>query len=175
MVPTFLLLAPNRHNEIGFSIPIRFIATKLHPWLPFFYASVMFLNWSKDMKIWSIEDDFNWTYGQVSFLLKPIYALEFSAHQRILITAPCNLPNRHHPIPLLATLLQPLAGGSAPPASSHLGPNLAYFWKRSTMDLPYRIRPYPERPMERVPPRRYIRGNWASDRNSAMCRKLISR
>ena len=157
---------------INFSSLIRFIATKLHPWLPFFYASVMFLNWSKDMKIWSIEDDFNWTYGQVSSLLKLI---EFSAHRRILTTAPCNLPNHRHPIPVLATLLQPLAGGSAPSAPSYLGPNLAYFWKRSTMDLPYRIRPYPERPLERVSPRRYTRGNWASDRYSAMCRKPISR
>ena len=46
----------------------RYIVTKLHPWLPCLYALIMFLNWSKDMRIWEIEDDFEWTYGQVSCL-----------------------------------------------------------------------------------------------------------
>jgi hypothetical protein len=59
----------HRAMIIDLSSPTRFIATKLHPWLPFFYASIMFLNWSRDMKIWAIEDNFKWTYGQVDFLL----------------------------------------------------------------------------------------------------------
>jgi hypothetical protein len=80
----------------------RFIVTKLHPWLPFFYGLVMFLNWSRDMKIWAIEDGFKWTYGQVGFLrlLQPAYALNLSAHnayqlqlfaisQVIIILSPC--------------------------------------------------------------------------------------
>ncbi|KAF9525178.1 hypothetical protein CPB83DRAFT_558952 [Crepidotus variabilis] len=42
-----------------------FIVMKFHPWLPFVYASIFFLNWSMDMRIWTIEDKFDWTYGQV--------------------------------------------------------------------------------------------------------------
>ncbi|KAG6825380.1 hypothetical protein H0H92_003918, partial [Tricholoma furcatifolium] len=41
-----------------------FIAIKYHPWLPFLYAAIMFLNWSVQMEIWWVEDDFQWTYGQ---------------------------------------------------------------------------------------------------------------
>ncbi|KIL60808.1 hypothetical protein M378DRAFT_908676 [Amanita muscaria Koide BX008] len=52
-----------------------FIATKLHPWLPFLYASVMFLNWSRDMKIWTIEENFNWTYGQLLAISQVIITL----------------------------------------------------------------------------------------------------
>ena len=46
----------------------------------------MFLNWSRDMKIWAIEDNFEWTYGQVGFLLQHIYALNPSAPQLLAIS-----------------------------------------------------------------------------------------
>ncbi|KAG6916450.1 hypothetical protein DXG01_006717 [Tephrocybe rancida] len=61
---TLLMVRPlSKRVRWGFTAT-WFLATKLHPWLPFFYASVMFLNWSMDMKIWTIENDFEWTYGQ---------------------------------------------------------------------------------------------------------------
>ena len=46
-------------NVQPFESLTRFIVTKLHPWLPFFYALVMFMNWSRDMKIWEIEAALN--------------------------------------------------------------------------------------------------------------------
>jgi len=59
----------------------------------------------------------------VGFLLKPTYALNSRA-----LIAPCNLPSRRHPIPVLATVLQQLAGDNTPSAPSYLGRDVADFW-----------------------------------------------
>ncbi|KDR67724.1 hypothetical protein GALMADRAFT_1074994 [Galerina marginata CBS 339.88] len=47
-----------------------FVVTRLHPWLPFLYVLIMFLNWSLDMRIWTIEEDFEWSYGQLLAILQ---------------------------------------------------------------------------------------------------------
>jgi len=39
---------------------------KLHPWLPFLYAVVLFINWSFEMDIWRVEADYSLTFGQVN-------------------------------------------------------------------------------------------------------------
>lgn len=39
---------------------------KLHPWLPFLYAAILFINWSFEMDIWSVEANYSLTFGQVN-------------------------------------------------------------------------------------------------------------
>jgi hypothetical protein len=48
----------------------RYIAMKIHPWIPFLYALIMFENWSRKLNIWTVEKDFVFPYGQVRVLLR---------------------------------------------------------------------------------------------------------
>ncbi|KAJ7463356.1 hypothetical protein FB451DRAFT_1494448 [Mycena latifolia] len=41
-----------------------YIAVKLHPWIPFFYAVVMFEHWARKLSIWTVESDFEFSFGQ---------------------------------------------------------------------------------------------------------------
>ena len=133
----------------------RFIVTKLHPWLPFLYVLVMFLNWSRDMKIWTIEDGFQWTFGQWASCSNQLKHLISS-----FIIAPCNLPSCYYPIPMLTTVLQQLAGDSTPSTPSYFGCDLADFRKGWTMDHPYRVQSDPQKHVGGIPTRCYTRGNW---------------
>ncbi|KAJ7133223.1 hypothetical protein C8R44DRAFT_977475 [Mycena epipterygia] len=47
-----------------------YIAVKLHPWIPFFYAFVMFEHWARKLSIWTVESDFVFSFGQF-FALGP--------------------------------------------------------------------------------------------------------
>jgi hypothetical protein len=47
----------------------RYIAMKMHPWIPFLYAIVMFEGWSRKLNVWTVEKDFVFSYGQVRILL----------------------------------------------------------------------------------------------------------
>ncbi|KAJ7278702.1 hypothetical protein C8J57DRAFT_147696, partial [Mycena rebaudengoi] len=41
-----------------------YIAAKLHPWIPFLYAAIMFQDWSSKLSILTVENDFDFSYGQ---------------------------------------------------------------------------------------------------------------
>ncbi|KAJ6580038.1 hypothetical protein DFH09DRAFT_324615 [Mycena vulgaris] len=41
-----------------------YIAVKLHPWIPFLYAAVMFEHWARKLSIWTVESDFVFSFGQ---------------------------------------------------------------------------------------------------------------
>jgi hypothetical protein len=43
----------------------RALVMHLHPWLLFTYVTVMFAQWSVQMRIWAVEDGYQFTYGQV--------------------------------------------------------------------------------------------------------------
>ncbi|KAJ7037349.1 hypothetical protein C8F04DRAFT_409541 [Mycena alexandri] len=42
----------------------RYIAVKLHPWIPFLYAVAWFYDWSRKLNLLTMEADFELTYGQ---------------------------------------------------------------------------------------------------------------
>ncbi|KAJ7642611.1 hypothetical protein DFH06DRAFT_1213997 [Mycena polygramma] len=41
-----------------------YITVKLHPWIPFFYTVILFEDWARKLKIWKVEQDFVFSYGQ---------------------------------------------------------------------------------------------------------------
>ncbi|KAJ7056088.1 hypothetical protein C8F01DRAFT_1373082 [Mycena amicta] len=41
-----------------------YITLKLHPWILFFYAVVMFEHWARKLRIWTVESNFKFSYGQ---------------------------------------------------------------------------------------------------------------
>lgn len=47
----------------------RYIAVKLHPWIPVIYLVVLFEDWSRKLTLWTVEPDFEFSYGQVRFRL----------------------------------------------------------------------------------------------------------
>ncbi|KAJ7794420.1 hypothetical protein B0H14DRAFT_2923104 [Mycena olivaceomarginata] len=41
-----------------------YIAVKLHPWIPVIYLVVLFEDWSRKLTLWTVEPDFEFSYGQ---------------------------------------------------------------------------------------------------------------
>ncbi|KAJ6566457.1 hypothetical protein B0H19DRAFT_1351972, partial [Mycena capillaripes] len=51
------------HTRCGFCAT-WYITMKLHPWIPFLYAVVMFQDWVRKLNLWTVEKNFVFSYGQ---------------------------------------------------------------------------------------------------------------
>ncbi|KAF8168846.1 hypothetical protein K438DRAFT_1856235 [Mycena galopus ATCC 62051] len=46
-----------------------YITAKLHPWIPFVCVAILFEEWSRKLNIWTVENNFVFSYGQVLAIL----------------------------------------------------------------------------------------------------------